>query len=58
MGFTLEAMRLPLEALGYEITGELAVFRLFDRGIIKDEGETLAEATRAGAQLADALRQS
>ena len=25
MGFTLEAMRLPLEALGYEIVGELAV---------------------------------
>jgi len=26
MGFTLDAMRLPLEALGYEIIGELPVW--------------------------------
>jgi len=57
MGFTLEAMRLPLEALGYEITGELAVLRLFDRGIIKDEAKPLARALQLGAQMADALRQ-
>ena len=28
MGFTLEAMRLPLEALGYEVIGELPVFSI------------------------------
>jgi multimeric flavodoxin WrbA len=31
MGFTIEAMRKPLEALGYEIVGELSVFRIFDK---------------------------
>ena len=58
MGFTLEAMRLPLEALGYEITGELGVLRLFDKGSIRNEPETLADASRLGGQLADALRKS
>ena len=57
MGFTLEAMRLPLEALGYDIIGELGVLKLFDRGSIKNELKTLAEASRLGAQLAEALRQ-
>lgn len=58
MGFTLEAMRLPLEALGYEIIGETGVLNLFDKGSIRNEPKTLAEASRLGAQLADALRQS
>lgn len=58
MGFTLEAMRLPLEALGYEIIGEMGVLRLFDKGSIRNEPKTLAEAERAGAQLADTFRQS
>jgi len=56
MGFTLEAMRLPLEALGYEITGELTVFRVFGRGKVKDEEEVLARASNLGAALADSLR--
>jgi multimeric flavodoxin WrbA len=58
MGFTLEAMRLPLEALGYEIIGELGVLRLFDKGSIKNEPETLAEASRLGERLAGALTKS
>ena len=58
MGFTLEAMSLPLEALGYEIIGEMGVLNLFDRGSIRNEPNTLAEASRLGARLADALRQS
>ena len=56
MGFTLEAMRLPLEALGYEIAGELTVFKMFDRGEIKGEKEILARASKLGADLAESLR--
>jgi len=37
MGFTLEAMRLPMEALGYEIVDELAVFKIFKKGGVKAE---------------------
>lgn len=55
MGFTLEAMRRPLEALGYEIVGELAVFGIFDRGKVRDDPEVLSQATRLGSELAEAL---
>lgn len=56
MGFTLEAMRLPLEALGYEIVGELAVFRIFDRGAVRNEEDTLQDASALGKKLAASLR--
>ena len=55
MGFTLEAMRLPLEALGYEVIGELPVFSIFDRAKVKDNFEILIEATKLGSELAEAL---
>jgi multimeric flavodoxin WrbA len=55
MGVTLEAMRLPLKSLGYEIVEEFAVFGLFDRGIVKNEKEVLAQASEAGKKLALSL---
>lgn len=55
MGFTLEAMRRPLEALGYEIIGELPVFSIFDRAKIKENFEIMAEAAKLGAALAESL---
>lgn len=56
MGFTLEAMRLPLEALGYDIVGELPVFRIFHRGKVKDDQEALAKAGKLGTLLGQALQ--
>ena len=56
MGFTLEAMRLPLEALGYEIVDELAIFKVFERGAVKKEGKTMANVSELGGNLAKALR--
>ena len=55
MGFTLEAMRLPLNALGYQIIGELAVFKIFKRGAVKKEKEILAKAVKLGEDLALSL---
>ena len=55
MGFTIEAMRIPIEALGYEVVGELAVFGIFDRGKVQDEDETLNKAIKLGNQLAISL---
>jgi hypothetical protein len=55
MGFTLEAMRLPLEALGYEVIGELPIFSIFDRAKVKDDNEILMKATKLGSELAGAL---
>jgi multimeric flavodoxin WrbA len=58
MGMTLEAMRLPLAAFGYEIVEEIAVFRLFDRGAIKQETAELEKAVRTGEKLAQALQKA
>lgn len=55
MGFTLEAMRLPLKALGYEIVGELPVYGVFDKGKVADNEEALALAHKLGAGLAQSL---
>jgi len=55
MGMTLEAMRQPLEALGYEIIDGLSVFGVFDKGAVKKEGEAMAEARAVGLHLAQSL---
>lgn len=55
MGFTLEAMRRPIEALGYEIVGELAVFGVFDKGKVKEVDQTMTRATELGVELAKAV---
>lgn len=55
MGFTLEAMRRPLIALGYEIIGELMVFAVFDKGKVKEKKDILARASKLGVMLAKSL---
>jgi multimeric flavodoxin WrbA len=55
MGFTLEAMRLPIKALGYEIIGELPVFSIFDKAKVKENSEILIKAEKLGADLAESL---
>lgn len=54
MGVALEAMRLPLTALGYEIVDELAVLRLFDRGVVAEHPDIMHHAAQAGETLANA----
>jgi multimeric flavodoxin WrbA len=51
-GFTLEAMRLPIEALGYEVIGELPVLGIFDKGRVKEQQQLLEKAEQLGSQLA------
>ncbi|WP_136798451.1 flavodoxin family protein [Desulfosediminicola ganghwensis] len=55
MGFTLEAMRMPLQALGYEIVDEIAIFRIFHRGKVKNDQEQLDKVIQAGENLAKAI---
>ncbi len=55
MGMTLEAMRLPLEALGYEIIDELPVFGVFDKGGVKKDEKIMAGARAVGLNLATSL---
>ncbi|MCQ1539587.1 flavodoxin family protein [Methanocalculus taiwanensis] len=55
MGFALDALRLPLQALGYEIVAEIAVFSLFDRGAVRNCPEVLEEAEQAGRRLSSPI---
>ncbi len=50
VGFTLDAMRLPVEALGYEVIGELPVLGVFGKG--KIQKQVLESAENLGSQLA------
>jgi hypothetical protein len=50
MGFTLEA-------LGYEITGKLAVLRIFDKAKVKQGQETMKKAHELAIKLAQSIRE-
>ena len=56
MGFTIEAMKQPLEALGFEVIGELSVFKIFHKGKVKKDDEAMAKAHELGQKLVKALR--
>jgi multimeric flavodoxin WrbA len=56
MGFTLEAMKMPLEALGYEIIGELSVFRIFDKALVKRDNQAMKKARQLGKKLAQSVK--
>ena len=55
MGFTLEAMRTPIEALGYQVIGEQAIFKTFDKGKVKQDSKALEKAFSLGKNLAKAI---
>ena len=55
MGVTLEAMRLPLEALGYEVIDALAVPGMFDRGVVRRHPEVIDRVREAGRLLGTSL---
>lgn len=56
MGFTLEAMKQPLAALGFDVIGELSVFKIFDKAKVKDDKEAMEKAYQLGIDLACAIK--
>ena len=56
MGFTIEAMKQPLEALGYEIVGELSVFLMFEKGKVREDTDSVKKANELGKKLAEAVK--
>lgn len=58
MGFTLEAMRKPLEALGYDIIGELSVLEIFDKAHVKNDKNAMDNAYSLGGKLAKSILQA
>lgn len=51
MGFTIDAMKMPLTALGYDVVGELSVFNVFGKGKVKHDQETMKNAQELGRKL-------
>lgn len=56
MGFTIEAMKRPLEALGYEIIGELSIFNIFDKARVKQDTAAMEKAHELGLKLSNAIK--
>ena len=56
MGFTIEAMEKPLEALGYEILGKLSIFKIFDKAKVKRDKASMKKAYELGKKLALSIK--
>jgi len=56
MGFTIDAMKRPLQALGYDIVGELAVFRIFDKAKVKGDKDAMQKAYELGTALSRSIK--
>jgi len=52
MGFTADAMRLPLESLGYRVVDTVKALKLFEKGAALRDGDALATASAVGKKLA------
>ena len=52
IGLSIEALKLPLEGLGYEVIGQIPVLGIFDKGQIKTETAILTQAEELGKKLA------
>ncbi len=51
VGFALEAMQLPLEALGFKVVDKLAVQPFFDRGAVRRDPDLAQRFQTAGRNL-------
>ncbi|MGQ1947810.1 flavodoxin family protein [Geofilum sp. OHC36d9] len=56
LGFAIEAMQRPMEALGFEVVGSLPVLRAFEKGAIKKQPDTMEQAYDLGVKLAQSLQ--
>jgi multimeric flavodoxin WrbA len=55
VGVTLEAMRRPLAALGYEVLEEFSVTGVFPRGRVAEATDTMNRVEKLGRRLAEAV---
>jgi multimeric flavodoxin WrbA len=56
MGFTLEAMQMPIEALGYEVITKFPVLGVFEKGKVAERPEIIRTAEMYGEQLANEIK--
>jgi multimeric flavodoxin WrbA len=55
LGITMEAMRMPIKAFGYQIAGELQVLGKFEAGIVGNDPYVLQQCVALGRKLAEML---
>ena len=55
IGLTMIAMKSPIEALGYDVIGELPIIGVFDKGMVRDNPDNLIKAEQLGYELAQSL---
>lgn len=53
MGFAIEAMAKPMEALGYQVREKFPVYGFFDRGFVRQDEEIMKKAYEIGYCLVD-----
>jgi len=56
LGFAIEAMQRPMEALGFDVVGTLPVFNSFEKGAVKKQKEVMDKAFEFGVQLGRELQ--
>jgi multimeric flavodoxin WrbA len=56
LGVTMEALRMPIKALGYQIAGELQVRGKFEAGIVGNDPYVFEQCTELGKKLAEVMR--
>jgi multimeric flavodoxin WrbA len=55
LGVTMEALRMPIKAYGYEIAGEFPVLGKFEAGIVAEDPDVMKRAVELGRKLAEML---
>jgi multimeric flavodoxin WrbA len=56
MGFAIEAMQEPMQALGFEIVGILPVFKQFNKGAVRTHENIMDKAYELGIKLGQSLK--
>lgn len=56
MGFTAEAMSMPMEGLGYRVIETVKVLKLFKKGDVLQSKDALEQVQRAGIKLEKTIR--
>jgi len=55
LGVTMDALRMPIQAFGYQVAGELQVLGKFEAGIVGEDPSALEKAGELGGKLAATL---
>ena len=55
LGFAMDAMRMPIQAFGYQVAGQMSVLGKFEAGIVGKDTKALEQCTELGRKLSKML---